>query len=241
MQSKGHPDPGIVAKDALRGIRYALKRGAKMVVQNGPRQLPEQFEAASADFLNSAEQLTRTIDSIATHVLGLQFDPATFGPPSFARSEVTQVTDATLSRDASQLYFALTRTIKYMQIPDLLVSEALCAQVIAEDASGDWPAGDQDTASLCCALYKRILATRILGDPPGVSSIHNADRAQDVATVAFATALWVYVERGAFEDTEVDLLQMCADVTQQKSADIKAAGTADEPIKALFAHALETV
>ncbi|MBD0864371.1 MAG: hypothetical protein GDA36_01560 [Rhodobacteraceae bacterium] len=241
MNAKNHPDPGVVAKDAFRGFRYALKRGAKLVVKAGPRQLSEQFEAASTELLHSAENLAKTIDRIAKHILGLEFDPGTFGPPSFATALDAASSDQNLSRDASNLFFALTLCVKHMQISDLLVSETLCARLIAEDASYDWPPGQQDTATLCSHLYRHILAMRILGDPPGVPSQHNADRIADIRKVAFAASLWTYLERGGFRDSEEDLIIMCCDVTEQKSAQLAALAVAKDGIQDLFDYALAAV
>lgn len=239
MNAKSHPDPSIVAKDALRGIRYALKRGAKLAAEGGPRQLPEQFEAASIDLLNSAESIAKTVDRIAKHILGLDFDPSSFGPPSFATPLNVSVGDECLPRDASNLFFALTLCAKNMQI-DLLVSETLCAQLIAEDASFDWPLGNQDSAALCTHLFHQIIATKILGDPPGLSSRHNAEQRSDVVKVAFAAALWTYLERGSYSDSEEELIRMCCEVTEQKSAQISETEDA-AALTELFNYALGIV
>lgn len=241
MSVKNHPDPSLVAKDAFRGIRYALKRGAKLVAERGPRQLPEQFEAASTEFLNSAESIAKSVDQIAKQVLGLEFDPKTFGPPSFAGHLEAGHSGQHLSRDASNLFFALTLCAKQLKIADILVSETLCARLIAEDASVNWPVGQQDTAALCAELYRQIIALNILGDPPGVPSQHNADRLSDIRNVAFAAALWTYLERGDYSDSEEDLITMCCDVSAQKADAIAATDSQDEGIRDLFDYALSVV
>ncbi|MCY4196937.1 MAG: hypothetical protein OXD33_08490 [Rhodobacteraceae bacterium] len=239
MNVRNHPDPTVLAKDAFRGMRYALRRGAKLVVEGVPQQLPEHFETASSELLNSAENLAKRIDRIAEHVLGLQFDTQLFGPPSFATGLNTKSSDQRLSQDASNLFFALTLCAKHMQIPDLLVSETLCVQLIAEDASFDWPLGKQDTASLCSELCRRIILMNILGDPPGIPSQHNACRRIDIKNVAFATSLWVYLERGSYGDSEEDLIKMCCDVTLQRSTTL--AEAEDAAVTELFRYALSVV
>jgi hypothetical protein len=242
MLPKPHSDPGAVAKDALRGIRFALKRGAKMMmVNNGPRQLPEQFESASSNFLQNSEILTGTVDKIIQRILGLEFDPVMFAAPSFASTDVTKDAHEAMSTDASNLYFALSLSAKHLGVSDLLVSEAICAKLIAEDGSFDWPLAEQSTEFLCSQLCIRIINMNILGDPPGVSSSHNADRAMDVAIIAFATALWVYVERGKFSDTEPELLEMCCSVAEQKRNKITQNMAEEDRFLALFKYALETV
>ena len=240
MNAKSHPDPSIVAKDALRGIRYALKRGAKLVAEGGPRQLPEQFEAASNDLLNSAESIAKTVDRIAKHILGLDFDPSTFGPPTFATPIDAKSGSENLSQDATNLFFALTLCAKSMKI-DLLVSETLCARLIAEDASFDWPQGQQDTAALCTELFHRITAMNVLGDPPGVPSSHNAERQSDASKVAFAAALWTYLERGSFNDSEEELITMCCEVSGQKLSDLDGETLTTEKVQKLFEYALSAV
>jgi hypothetical protein len=240
MNAKNHPDPSIVAKDALRGIRYALKRGAKLVAEGGPRQVPEPFEAVSNDLLNSAERIAKAVDHIAKHILGLDFDPNTFGPPTFATPLDSKSGGENLSQDASNLFFALTLCAKNMKI-DLLVSETLCARLIAEDASFDWPQGQQDTAALCSALFHRLIAMNVLGDPPGVPSKHNSEKQADARSVAFAAALWTYLERGTFNDSEEELIRMCCDVADQKSSDLASATQATAKVHKLFEYALSAV
>jgi len=240
MNAKSHPDPSVVAKDALRGIRYALKRGAKLVAEGGPRQLPEQFEAASNHLLNSAESIAKTVDRIAKHILGLDFDPSTFGPPTFATPLDSKSGGENLSKDATNLFFALTLCAKNLKV-DLLVSETLFARLIAEDASFDWPQGQQDPAALCTEPFRRRLAMKVLGDPPGVPSKHNADQRIDASRVAFAAALWTYLERGPFNDSEEELIRMCCDVADQKSSDLAEASQETDNLQKLFEYALSAV
>lgn len=241
MNARRHPDPSVVAKDVLRGIRYALKRNAKLVVEGGPRQLPEQFEAASTNFLKSAEALAKTIDRAAKHVLGLEFDPNSFGRPSFAASSSGSLSESHLSTDASNLFFALALASKQLDVDDILVSESLCVRLVAEDASVDWPVGEQDTASLCTELYLRIVQANVIGDPPGVSSQHNSDRRRDVQNIAFSASLWAYIERDSFDNSEEELLQMCCEVTTMKADDLQSAENDKESVKALFDYALSIV
>ena len=241
MNARRHPDPSVVAKDALRGIRYAMKRNAKLVVEGGPRQLPEQFEAASTNFLKSAEAFAKTIDRAAKHILGLEYDPKTFGPPAFMASSGGSLNENHLSTNASNLFFALSFASKLLELKDILVSEALCVRILAEDALVDWPVGKQDTASQCAELYLRILHTNVVGDPPGVSSQHNSDRRRDIQKVAFAVSLWAYTERYAFDDSEVDLLEMCCAVTINKADDLLSAKDDQEAVRALFHYALSII
>lgn len=241
MHPKTHPDPSIIAKDAFRGIRFALKRGAKMVVQNGPRQLPEQFEAASSDFLLSAEKITGTVDKIVKKLLGLDFNESKFAAPSFSSQREADDSQSQMTQDASNLFFALSFSAKHLGIKDLLVSELLCARLVAEDASCDWPIGEQSVEALSVELFKRLISTNVLGDPPGVKSSHNTDHLEDVAVISFATSLWTYVERGNFEDTELEILHICSDIAAQKRKDIVENRASDEELSALFRYALDTV
>jgi hypothetical protein len=241
IHPKTHHNPSIIAKDAFRGIRFALKRGAKMLVQNGPRQLPKQFEAASSDFLHGVKKLTGTVDRIVKLILGLAFDEKSFQAPYFATANDQNTSQEQMSLDASNLYFALTLSANHLGVKDLLVSEALCARLIAEDASFDWPLGQQSTEALSAELFKRLIATNVLGDPPGVGSSHNNDHFKDVVTISFATALWVYVQRGAFDDTELEILRICADVAAKMNTKIMKNRASDDELLSLFKYALETV
>jgi hypothetical protein len=117
-------------------------------------------------FLQNAEILTRTVDKTIQHILGLEFDPVMFAAPSFASTDVTKDAHVAMSTGASNLYFALCLSAKHLGVSDLLVSEALCAKLIAEDGSFDWPFVEQSTELLCSQLCIRIINMNILADPP---------------------------------------------------------------------------
>jgi hypothetical protein len=233
-----------------------VKRGAKQVVTKAPRQLPEPLEAASADLLSSAERFARTIDQIAKQILGLQFDPARFGPPAFASMQKASVrdtsvqdtsvqrravTEATLSRDASTLYFALTLAVDALGLTHLLVSETRTAQLIAEQAAANWPDENLDSGARCAALYRQIVACHPLEDAPGTTGRHPTERRDHIRKVAFATSLWVYLERGDFDDSETELVTLCCDVAAQRADPLRAAENDEAKLRALFSYALSIV
>lgn len=250
------PSPTVATKDALRRIRFAVKRGAKQVVTKAPRQLPEPLEAASADLLSSAERFARTVDQIAKQILGLQFDPTRFGPPVFAAMQKAgvrdtsvqdtgvqrrAVTEAALSRDASTLYFALTLAVDALGLTHLLVSETRTAQLIAEQAAANWPDGSLDSGARCAALYRQIVACHPLEDAPGTAGRHPTERRDHIRKVAFATSLWVYLERGDFDDSETELVTLCCDVAAQRADPLRAAEGDEAKLRALFSYALSIV
>ena len=250
------PSPTVATKDALRRIRFAVKRGAKQVVTQAPRKLPEPLEAASADLLSSAERLARTVDQIAKQILGLQFDPARFGPPAFATMQKASVhdtgvqdtgvqrravTEATLSRDASTLYFALTLAVDALGLTHLLVSETRTAQLVAEQAAANWPDENLDSGARCAALYRQIVARHPLEDAPGTAGRHPTERRDHLRKVAFATSLWAYLERGDFDDSETELVTLCCDVAAQRADPLRAAENDEAKLRALFSYALSIV
>ena len=255
------PSPTVATKDTLRRIRFAVKRGAKQVVTKAPRKLPEPLEAASADLLSSAERLARTVDQIAKQMLGLQPDPARFGPPAFASMQKASVhdtdvhdtslqdtsaqrravTEATLSRDASTLCFALTLAVDALGLTNLLVSETRAAQLVAERAAANWPDENLDSGARCAALYRQIVARHPLEDAPGTAGSHPAERRDHIRKVAFATSLWVYLERGDFDDSETELVTLCCDVAAQRADQLLAAENDEAKLRALFSYALSIV
>ena len=250
------PSPTVATKDALRRIRFAVKRGAKQVVTKAPRQLPEPLEAASTDLLSSAERFARTVDQIAKQILGLQFDPARFGPPAFASMQKASVrdtsvqhtglqrradTEAALSRDASTLYFALTLAVDALGLTHLLVSETRTAQLIAEQAAANWPDERLDSGARCAALYRQIVACHPLEDAPGTAGRYPTERRDHIRKVAFATSLWVYLERGDFDDSETELVTLCCDVAAQRADPLRAAESDEAKLRVLFSYALSIV
>ena len=146
-----------------------------------------------------------------------------------------------ITQNASNLFFALTLSAKHLGIKDLLVSEVLCARLIAEDAPFGWMISFNSIESQSTEFFKRLIATNVIGDPPGVASSHNTGHLEDAVTISFATVLWTYVERGSFKDSELEILHICCDIAYQKRKYIVENRAHDEGLMSLFKHALETV
>lgn len=239
MHPKPTLNPGILAKDAIRGIRFVLKRGAEKVAQNGPRQLPGKLETVSTDILNTAEKFTEHAGKIVSQLLGLSFDEASITPPELLSNGGTGYDYQTLSRDVLNLYQALSLVAKNLGVKNALVSETLCAQIVARAAEN--PASTENPQTKAGHLFLELMSSIVIGDPPGILRNHNADHIDDLAIISFAVALWVFVERGSFHDTEIEILQICSDIAKFHRGDILEHKSSSSAVVALFKHALNTV
>lgn len=240
MHSKPSHDPGLVAKDAIRGIRFAMKRGAKILVRNGPHYLPDPLEAASSDFLDSAERITIRIDKVIRQTLGLEFDEAEFRPMGIAANN-TLGDQSAISRDASNLFFALTLAAKNLGVSDVFISEALCARLVVGAAEDLTRAPDESSELRAFHLFQRILETHAIGDLPGKPGRTDPERISNIALVSFSVGLWTFVPRGTFTDTETEILQICCDIAKHHSTAISRHLVSEAEIIALFRYALDTV
>lgn len=239
MPPKPTLDPGLLAKDAIRGVRFVLKRGAQKVAEKGPRQLPDELEVVSTDILHVAKKIADRADKIVTRLLGLNFDQARISPPKLLSNGGAEYDYQTLSQEALNLYQALSLAAKNLDVKNVLVSEALCARIVAQAA--EKPVPTEDTETKACRLFLELMSRIVIGDPPGISSHHNADHIDDLAMISFSVALWIFVERGSYQDTEIEILQICSDIAKFHRADILEHKSSSSAMIALFKHALDTV
>ena len=230
------PDPGIATRDALRGLRLVLKRGAKLSVEKARVALPEPFEGVSKEIFEQATRVTHAADSLVQQILGLNFHEDSFAAPVTLRRSLRESTHSERKRDASNLYFALSLSLRYFGLRQLFVSETICAQIVSTARQED-----QSLESACVWLYRQLTGGNAVGNPPVLVQHHSSDEKTQITKVAYAVSLWAFADRDPFNDPELELLEICCDV-----ATFRSPGTALEPddenaLSEAFSSALKIV
>lgn len=230
------PDPTMATRDALRGLRLVLKRGAKLSVEKARVAVPGPFEGVSEEFFAQANKFTDAADSLVQQMLGLDFHEDRFSAPATLRQSPSGAARSERMRDASNLYFALSLSVRYFDLSQLFVSETVCALIISAARLDE-----QEREDSCVWLFRQLGDSRAIESPSALVRRHTPEEQSQIAMVAFAVSLWSFVDRNAFNDPELELLEICCDVAALKlpEIDLKLAG--DNELSVAFKSALEIV
>ncbi len=235
MSLPSTPDPSI-ARDALRGLRLVLKRGAKLSIEKARVAVPEPFEGVSEEFFAQATKVTHAADSLVQQMLGLDFHEDRFAVPDTLHRSLHDATHSERKRDASNLYFALSLSLRFFGLDQLFVSETVCAQ-IASTARPD----EQSPESACVWLFRQLTEGNAIGNPLVLVQHHTSDERRQIAKVAFAVSLWAFVDRDAFNEPELELLEICCDVATFRSPGIELKLDDENELTDAFKSALKIV
>ncbi len=230
------PDPGIATRDALRGLRLVLRRGAKLSIEKARVALPEPFEGVSKEIFEQATKVTHAADSLVQQMLGLSFHEDRFAMPDTLRRSVKDSTHSEQKRDASNLYFALSLSLRYFGFRQLFVSETICAQIISTTRKED-----QSRESACVWLYRQLIDGNAVGNPPVLVQHHTPEEETQIAKVAYVVSLWAFVDRDSFNEPELELLEICCDVATCRSPGIELEPDDDNALSEGFNSALKIV
>ncbi len=228
------PDPGIATRDALRGLRLVLKRGAKLSIEKARVALPEPFEGVSKEIFEQATKVTYAADSLVQQMLGLSFHEDRFAVPDTLRRSLKDSTHSEQKRDASNLYFALSLSLRYFGFRQLFVSETICAQIVSTARKED-----QSRESACVWLYRQLIDGNAVGNPPVLVQHHTSEEKRQIAKVAYAVSLWAFVYRDSFD--ELELLEICCDVATFRSPGIELEPDDGNALSEAFNSALKIV
>lgn len=230
------PDPDIATRDALRGLRLVLKRGAKLSIEKARVALPEPFEGVSREIFEQAAKVTHAADSLVQQMLGLNFHEDRFAAPDTLRRSPRDSAHSERKSDASNLYFALSLSLRYFGLRQLFVSETVCAQIVSTDRQED-----QSPASACVWLYRQLTRRNAVGNPPALVRQHTSEEEIQIAKVACAVSLWAFVDRDSFDEPELELLEICCDVATFRSPVFALEADDDNALSEAFNSALRVV
>lgn len=222
------PDP-MPLREALRGLRFMLRRGGETLVDTlAVESLPKPAAAIAGAVLREVEGLARNVDGVASglakSVLGGRGDQsATLHDLSGA-----QGADAHL---AAAVYVALTTVLARLGAPGVFVSEAAARSVFARHLAQGLPANPAMTAA---GLTLDLLDARVMRGTTAQEAARVKGSALEPVAV-FAVLLWLQTTRS--EDENADALHAAADLAVALADDVARACAARDAaqIEAIYA------
>ena len=224
-----NPDP-VPLREALRGLRFFLRRGGETVVETlNTDALPAPAANLAGVVLREVDWLARSMDKIASGVaktlLGGQDRPNAPLQDLVAQPG----SDAVF---AAAFYVALTTVLRRIGVPNVFVSEVAVRRAMTDTAAR---APSESTEHYAARLTISLLGAR----PMRGASAHDAARVPGTAledVCIFAVMLWIQSERSEAENESV--LDAATDMSVALSAEVAAALADRNPdkIAALYAR-----
>lgn len=219
----------LLMKDALRGARFALRRGRALM--EPPAPTPEPMGQAARFALAGVDRLALGVED-AARTLGralLELDAKTDGPaPILTRLGTEAAAELVFAQLA---YRGAARALRRFGAADAMISEATAAAVWLDAACAGGAA-----PVLAPRLFLGLRAEGFVRDVVARPAEQSALSADAIATLAlFATLLWMQVEPGAEPDRGYAVLGDCSDLTLALKRPIVAADGDADALQALFA------
>ena len=230
------PDPGTATRDALRGLRFVLKHGAKLSIEKARVVVPEPFEDVSKEIFAQATKVTHAADTLVQQMLGLSFDEDRFAVPDSLRRPLKDSSHSERRRDASNLYFALSLSLRYFDLRQLFVSETICAQIVSTARQEG-----QSSEGACVWLYRQLMGGNAVRSPPVQVQQQSPEQNRQIAKVAYAVCLWAFADRDTFNEPELEFLEICCDVAAFRAPGIQQGLDDDTALAKAFNSALKIV
>lgn len=222
------PADAMPLREALRGLRFLLRRGGETLADTMPVEtLPRPASALATSVLREVGGIVRSVDSVASNVAKLVLG----GPDSLSAplDELVRRGDADVAF-ARAIYAALGAVLRRFGATNFFVSEMSARATFAawQRDGGD---GDMDLGAADLAL--RLLEARVIRGTTTDRAGAVPDGALDGATV-FAVLLWLQSARSESENEAA--LDAAADIASAKAGEVDMAVQAGdrERIAALF-------
>ncbi|MEO0388105.1 MAG: hypothetical protein AAF281_11330, partial [Pseudomonadota bacterium] len=204
------PLPGEVTlplKDALRGVRFALRTGRRQLDPLAGR-VPIPLAGLAADVMGQVDQVAAGVEAFGSTTAHRFLDApgAADGAPDLPQPDAGS---GSAQRFAQTVYYGLSRALSRLGTEDALVSETLAAEAFRSVRDRTEPAlvVEDYAAEIMRALLDRVVA----GRPPGLTPAVPEDQG---AIAVFAVTLWLLVERAGGAEDEDQLLDTCTDVAR---------------------------
>lgn len=219
------PPDAAPLREALRGIRFLLRRGGATVADTLTLDtLPDPAAGLAKRMMHEVEGIARSVDQAASAaaktVLGGQDSPSETLDKLVGHS-------AAAAEFGRAIYMALDAVLSRIGVADAFISEMSARSTFATWRQ-DHPDGEPE--DWAAALTLRLLEARVIrGAVPG-----EADT-RDVEPVAlFAVLLWLQSDRSDSENEAV--LEAAADIAMAKAPEVAAIVRSGDPgaIAALY-------
>jgi hypothetical protein len=228
MQPLPLPTDTLPLREALRGLRFLLRRGRDTVAHTlALEDLPEPASSLASVILREADEIARSVDSVASkaakNVLGGQHSL------SASLDQIVGQQGAEFVF-AQAIYLALGKVLERLGAESVFVSEMAARSAfetwVREGRSGepsDW------LADLTLRLLEARVIRGVVAEKPGTVPTRDLDTLS-----IFAVLLWLQSRRS--DDENEAALLSATDITQAKAAEVAAAvrTNSKERIAALY-------
>lgn len=225
-------------RDALRGIRYAVRKSGHFLNDQTHQVLPDQLNDLAHRAVRRLDKFSDEMERV-TSALGGPFQKSaspdsTFFSPVGYRPKVPENESEEASR---ALYFGLYYAFQNMRNHDVLISEALCLDCILE--LEETPEINEPQ-TLARQLFTAMLSKQVFRSAP--SETHDDDAFHSGVTAAsFAVSMWFFLSRDLGSIDEQSLLDICCEVTQYSLNDVVTLQNQPETSEPLFARLLDII
>lgn len=219
----------LLLKDALRGARFALRRGRDLMEPPAPTPAPVGDAARVA--LAGVDRLAFGVEDVARKLSRALFDleASTDGPaPILTRLRAQPAAELVFAQLA---YRGAARALRRFGAQYAMVSEATAA-----DCFGALGGGPGDAPARAARLYRALRSNGFIHDVVGRPA-DGADLSSDrfEALTIFSVLLWMLAEPGAEPDRGDGVLADCCDLVGALSDELREAEDDVEALRALFA------
>lgn len=229
----------FVVKDALRGVRFVIKKSAKSLgFQNLPFSIPDRI---LMETLLKTETMPTKLEGFVDGIISLPLFDQTLPPTGFFGSYGFPNSKFEIHKSASVLYRALSFTTKKLGVKNVLMSEIACLKSMHQFLKASSSKINQKNEDKAMLLFNLLIECKALENPFELFRASSPEDQAAQATAVFAAVLWLFVPtRGAFED-ETENLNFCCAIASQNSADFYSLYSEGKSLTSLFKSLLDVV
>ena len=244
MDKRKHPQsqnlPGLFVRDALRGLRYAVRKSGHLIADEEHKVLPRPIGDITSRVVRKMDRISQEIETTSSSIIGGPLKKAALPDSSFfaAAGYDPQDNDRTPQEAAAALYFGLSWSAGQLGSDDLLLSETICLDCINQVRKNT---PGLPAAAMAESLFRAVLDRSAFRLVEPTQSADEDERIPVVVGAAFATALWFFLPRDFDVAGEQDLLEICCAVTQDHLAQLLESRTDERRTTTLFEQLLSIV
>lgn len=204
-----NPADSVTLRDALRGLRHAMRRGGETLFDMPVAALPGPAAQIAGAMLRHGGELAKGVDEVASSLAKRLLGP---GPQSAASFPEIAGDSNAATRFATACYVALQAALKQMGVTDALIVESAARMAYRRIAP---QIGHLPEPRIAADLTLQMLELRVL---------HGAGEAAPLAS--FAVLLWLQSDRR--EDEDQAALEAAVDLARVLADDLRAACAAQD-------------
>lgn len=226
--------PGVLMRDAFRGLRFGARRVANVFVS---ANLPEPIGSAASGLLRKADKLSSEVELMSRKSIGGSFGPNALPDASLFDATGLMTSTVDVSESANAAKAGLVFALESFGETNPFISEYLCRSCMEQFKKAS---SDKSSAQRCVNLFNLFVDQKVCGVPPGFNVIADDKDQANIFAAYFATVLWLLVPR--IEATsEEELLSHCCRVAESKKRDISLARSNAAALEQLFDYYLKII